>query len=42
MSDAEIINLIAAQWLSLGGDSDGFLFCQAEIAERIRELENAE
>lgn len=39
MSDAELIDAIAKEWLRLGGDADGFFWAMGDVAKRIRELQ---
>lgn len=39
MTDTEIIDYIATQWIINGGDSTGFCYCEKRILDRIRELE---
>jgi len=38
MNDVEIIETMANLWITLGGDAEGFLWCNQKIAEKIREL----
>ena len=37
MNDNEIVEAIASLWISLGGDRDGFIYCQGKIADKIKE-----
>jgi hypothetical protein len=39
MGDTEIIEYIAKLWVELGGDSEGFLWTERKIYEKIKELE---
>ena len=39
MKDSELIYIIATIWIHNGGDSEGFIWCQRQIADKIKELE---
>ena len=39
MTDAEVIEKIAQEWIDSGCDSEGFAFTQNKILDRIRSIE---
>ena len=41
MTDTQLINLVALEWIENGGDSEGLAWCWGKIRDRVVEFQEA-